>query len=250
MERMTVEIWSDIACPWCYIGKRRFESALARFEHRDDVDVLWRSYQLDPGAPRRYDGTVYDLVARKYGRSPAEAAAMHEQVTALAAAEGLTYRFDRTQPGNTFDAHRLLHLAQARGLQGPVKERLLHAYFTEGVAIGDPDALVAVVADAGLDAAEARAVLAGDAYADDVRTDMQRAAALGIRGVPFFVIDERYGVSGAQPADLFLDALRQAWAESHPITFVNGATGDGVCEGDECALPAAPDVREAPSATR
>ena len=233
---MNVEIWSDIVCPWCYIGKRRFEHALDRFAHRDDVQVTWRSFELDPRSPRRSSTSLNEMLARKYGRTPAQVEAMQAQLTALAAEERLTYRLDQAQHGNTFDAHRLIHLAAQHGLQDAMKERLMQAYFTEGRPIGDPDALVAIAAEVGLDADEARAVLEGTAFASEVRADEQRAAAFGISGVPFFAIDERYGVSGAQSADVFLSALEQAWTAAHPLTMVS-ANGAGVCEDDNCAVP-------------
>jgi predicted DsbA family dithiol-disulfide isomerase len=235
---MKIEIWSDVVCPWCYIGKRRFEAALARFAHRDQVQVVWRSFELDPRAPRRSSGSVNDMLAQKIGGSVTQAATMHAHVTALAAEEGLDYRFDRAQHGNTFDAHRLLHLAAAHGLQAEAKERLLQAYFTDGLAIGDVDTLVAIGAELGLPAEDVRAMLEGDAYADAVRADERRAAALGISGVPFYVIDERYGVSGAQDPSVFLGALEQTWAESHPLTLVGALEADvGSCEDGSCALP-------------
>lgn len=209
---MNVEIWSDIVCPWCYIGKRRFEAALARFPHRDEVAVTWRSFELDPDAPPRSSGTLDELLARKYGQTVEQAAAGHARLTALAAAEGLDYHFDRAQHGNTFDAHRLLHLAAAHDRQDAMKERLMRAYFTEGVPISDPGALVQLAAEIGLDKDEARAALAGDAYAEAVRADERRAAGFGIHGVPFVAIDETYGVSGAQAADVFLATMEKAWA--------------------------------------
>src|ERR1019366_5512117 len=193
---LKVEIWSDVVCPWCYIGKRRFETALAGFAHRDDVEVVWRSFELDPNAPRTQPGTqpgtLNDMLARKYGTTPTQAAAMNAKVTVEAAGEGLEYHLDQARPGNTFDAHRLLHLAADRGLQGALKERLMKAYFTEGLAVGDKDALVPIAVEVGLNEDEVRAVLTGDAYAGAARADEQRAAAFGIRGVPFVIIDEKY----------------------------------------------------------
>jgi predicted DsbA family dithiol-disulfide isomerase len=233
---MKVEIWSDIVCPWCYIGKRRFESGLARFAHRDDVEVIWRSFELDPNAARRSPGTLNELLARKYGMSPERAASSHAQLTALAAEERLEYRFDLARHGNTFDAHRLIHLAAAHNLQDAMKERLLRAYFTEGQAIGDTETLVTLAGEVGIDAGEARRVLSGDQYAADVRADERRAASFGITGVPFVAIDERYGVSGAQPADAFLGALEQAWAAAHPLAMVGAGSATGTCEGDNCAI--------------
>jgi predicted DsbA family dithiol-disulfide isomerase len=213
---MKVEIWSDVVCPWCYIGKRRFERALATFAHRDEVEVVWRSFELDPNAPATVDVDLIERLASKYGVSRAEAESMNARVTANAAEEGLDYRLDIARPGNTFDAHRMLHLAAARGVQLEMKERLLAAYQTEGQPIADAATLVRAAVAVGLDEQEARSVLAGDAYADAVRHDEIEAQQLGVRGVPFFVIDRRYGVSGAQPSDVLLEALDQAWAERVP----------------------------------
>jgi predicted DsbA family dithiol-disulfide isomerase len=210
---MQVEIWSDVVCPWCYVGKRRFESALAQFAERDDIDVVWRSFELDPNAPLQRDLASTEHLAEKYGMSIEQAEASQQRLTDLAAAEGLEYHLDRTAGGNSFDAHRLLHLAAASGLQDALKERLLRAYFTEGEAIGQPDVLQRIAVDAGLDPTEVADVLAGEHFADEVRADEQRARLLGINGVPFFAIDGRYGISGAQSSDLILSALEQAWSE-------------------------------------
>jgi predicted DsbA family dithiol-disulfide isomerase len=209
-----VEIWSDVVCPWCYIGKRRFERGLAAFEHRDDVQVVWRSFELDPRAPKSSEEDPAERLARKYGMSVEEARAAQARVAGLAAEEGLAYRLDLARPANTFDAHRLLHLAAERGVQGAAEERLFAAHFTEGRPLGDPETLVALAAEAGVDEAEAREVLGGDAYAEAVAADEREATELGITGVPFFVIDRRYGISGAQPAELIQRALDQAWSES------------------------------------
>lgn len=235
---MQVEIWSDVVCPWCAIGKRRFETALAGFEHAADVEVRWRSFELDPAAPRTVVGSATRRLADKYGVPLAEAEAMQQRVTDTAAADGLEFRLDLARPGNTVDAHRLLHLAADRGRQGELKDRLLRAYFAEGEPIGDPGTLARLAADAGLDAAEARSVLDSDRYLAEVRADQAQARALGITGVPFFVLDRRYGVSGAQPVEVLLGVLRQAYAESRPLTVV--AAGDS-CADDACAVPARPD---------
>jgi len=206
-----VEIWSDVVCPWCYLGKRRFENALSRFEHRDDVEVVWRSFELDPNAGPSSDAPAAERLAAKYGMSAEEAKANHDRLTALAAADGLEYHLDRTRGGNTFDAHRLIQLGKARGIQDAVKERLMRGYFTETVAIDDRETLITLAAEAGLDADEARAVLASDDYADAVRSDEELARRIGINGVPFFVLGRRYGVSGAQEADVLLEALDKSW---------------------------------------
>jgi predicted DsbA family dithiol-disulfide isomerase len=238
MQPMTVEIWSDIVCPWCYIGKRRFESALARFAHREQIAITWRSFELDPRAPQRTPGALSDMLARKIGVSSAQAVAMNAQVSALAAKEGLDYRLDRAQHGNTFDAHRLIHLAAAHQLQAAAKERLLRAYFSDGLPIGDHETLVTIGVELGIAADEVRAMLASDAYAAAVRADERRAAALGISGVPFFVIDGQYGVSGAQSPEIFLDTLEQVWAKTHPLTQVTSSTAEvGSCDDGSCVVP-------------
>ncbi len=234
---MKVEIWSDVACPWCYIGKRRIEGALAQFEHQDQVEILWRSYQLDPQAPRTSEKTMNEILANKYGMSPKQAAAANDRVSAIAAQDGLDYHMDQVQYGNTFDAHRLIHLAAAHGLQQEMEERFFKAYFTEGARLGDTETLVKLASEVGIDAEEARAVLASDRYADEVRADIQRARRLGVQGVPFFAIDEKYGVSGAQPAEVLKEVLEQAWSEAHPLIKVSGATQDaGVCNDDSCSI--------------
>ncbi len=214
---MKVEIWSDIACPWCYIGRRRFERALDHFEHRDQVEMVWRSFQLDPNAPREYQGTINDMLVETKGIDRRRAEALHAHVTALAAQEGLDYHFERVRPGNSFDAHRLLHLAAHQHRQGEMKERLQKAYFTEGLSYSDPETLVRLGVEVGLDADEIRRTLETDAYAAEVRADIRRAQDLGINGVPFFLFDEKYAISGAQPVELFSMALERTWEESHSI---------------------------------
>ena len=235
---MKVEIWSDVVCPWCYVGKRRFESALAGFEHKADVEIRWRSFELDPSAPPLRDGDPVQRLADKYGMSRAKAQSMNDNLTAMAAVEGLDYHLDKVRSGSTFDAHRLLHLAAAHNLQGALKERLMLAYFTESEPVGDHETLVRLAVETGLDEALVRATLASDDYAADVRADEQQAAAYGISGVPFFVIDARYGVSGAQSAPVLLETLRKAWADANPLTMVaaDGTDQPGSCEGDSCAV--------------
>ncbi len=232
---MKVEIWSDIACPWCSIGKRRFERALEGFPH--PVEVEWKAFELDPHAVGAKEGGYAERLATKYGRSVPQAQQMLDDMTAAAAVEGLDFHFERAQAGSTFDAHRLLALAHERGLQDALKERLLLAYFTEGVAVHDHDSLVRVASEVGLDPADVRQVLTDGTYADRVRADEAEAQALGISGVPFFVLDRRYGVSGAQPPEVLLAALQQAWDEQ-PLSAVAGSvvTGGDACDGDACAV--------------
>jgi predicted DsbA family dithiol-disulfide isomerase len=206
---MPAEIWSDVVCPWCYIGKRRFERALASFGH--PVEVVWRSYELNPTAPPVREGSSAERVARKYGISVQEAAAQYQRITDLAAAEGLDYHLDRARWGRSFDAHRLLHLARERGIESAVKERFLAGYLQEGVAIGLPEELAPLAVSAGLDADEVEAVLSGDAYTEPVRAEEERALEIGITGVPFFVIDGRFAIPGAQDAETMLAVLNRAW---------------------------------------
>ena len=234
---LSVEIWSDVVCPWCYIGKRRFEAALAQFAHRDEVELRWRSFELDAtaGPSDPTPGTYAARLATKYGRSLEQAQGMLDDMTATAAAEGLDFRFDLARPGNTFTAHRLLHLALEHGVQDALKERLDRATFSEGLQVSDPDALAALAVEVGLPEDEVREVLGSDRYADAVREDEGQARAYGISGVPFFVVGGRYGISGAQPAELVLQALQQAWAEQAPLTLVGAGDAPG-CEGDACAV--------------
>lgn len=232
MRLLSVQVWSDLACPWCYVGKRRLEAAIARLPEPAGIEVTWRSFELDPAAPRVGPaGVSYaERLARKYGTSDAEARGMIDRMTAVAAAEGLPFRFDLVRPGNTFDAHRLLHLARARGAQDALKERLLRGYLTEGEALGDPATLARLAAEAGLDGDEVRGVLSGEAYADGVRADEQEARRLGIHAVPFFVLGGRYGVSGAQPVEVLQQALSVARAEAPPPAVPEGE----VCGPDGC----------------
>jgi predicted DsbA family dithiol-disulfide isomerase len=215
-----VEIWSDIACPWCYIGKRRFEAALERFEHRDDVHVTWRSFELDPGAPHERTGDRAERLAEKYGMSVEQAREAERQLTGVAAGEGLPFRFDIARSGTTFDGHRLVHLAETHDLQDAMKERLLRAYFTEGELMSDHDTLVRLAGEVGLDQREVRELLAGERYADQVRADERTAGELGISAVPTFVLDRKLGASGAQPPEALLDLLRQGWAKRSPASAI------------------------------
>jgi predicted DsbA family dithiol-disulfide isomerase len=241
-----VEIWSDVVCPWCYIGKRRFEAALARFAHRDEVEVEWRSFELDPSTESAHaagEGPAHaELIAAKYGMPLAQAEAAVASVTQAAAGEGLDFHLDSSLRSNTFDAHRLIHLAADRGLQDAAKERFMRAYFSESQPVGDAATLVRLAVEAGLDRAEAEQVLAGDGYADAVRSDEAEARALGISGVPFFVVDRKFGVSGAQPADQLLAVLDRAWSERSPLTLVGSAAvgtpegTDQACGPDGCPI--------------
>lgn len=208
---MKVEIWSDVVCPWCYIGKRRFERALEGFD--EEVELIWRSFQLDPGEPEVLTTPLDEALAVKYRMTLPQAREMMAQMTRTAAGEGLTFDFDRAQRGNTLDAHRLLHFAAQHRLQGEMKERLLRAYMSEGRAISNREELAALAGEVGLDADEAATMLAGDAFTEAVRQDVVRARELGVQGVPFFLLDGKVGISGAQPPELIrrgLESVRNA----------------------------------------
>ncbi|GAA2277595.1 DsbA family oxidoreductase [Streptomyces atrovirens] len=234
---MRVEIWSDIACPWCYVGKARFEKALAAFPHREQVEVVHRSFELDPGRAKDDIQPVITMLTKKYGMSEAQAEAGEDNLGTQAAAEGLPYRTRGRDHGNTFDMHRLLHFAREQGRQTELLDLLYRANFAEERSVfNDDERLVGLAGAAGLDADAVRAVLADPkAYADEVRADEREAAELGVNGVPFFVLDRKYGVSGAQPAEVFTQALTRAWGERPPLTLVDGDAE--ACGPDGCAVP-------------
>jgi len=234
MKKLRVDIWSDVVCPWCAIGKRRFEAALARFAHKDEVEVVWRAFELDPSAPAVQPGDNATRLARKYGRTREQAVAMMQQVAETAKREGLYFDLVHARSGNTFDAHRVLHLAAERGVQDAVKERFLRGYMTEQQPIGDREVLVRLAAEAGLDPEEVRVTLAGDSFAAEVREEEDVAHRLGIHGVPFFVMGGAIGVSGAQPAEVLLGALEQAWGRAAAEGEAPEAEG-AVCGPDGCA---------------
>ncbi len=227
---MEVEIWSDIACPWCYVGKRRFESALSQFDHAGEVKITWRSFELDPEAAPETEGEMAQRLADKYGMSIEQARTMEASMTATAAAEGLDYHLDIRRSANTFDGHRLIHLATEHGLGDAMKERLLRAHFSEGELVSDHDALVKLATEVGLDADEARSMLASDRFADEVRADEVTARQFGISGVPTFVVDRQIGLSGAQAPAQLLALLDQGWEQRAPVAVA--ADGDaGAVDG-------------------
>ncbi|MDP9888468.1 DsbA family oxidoreductase [Pseudarthrobacter enclensis] len=232
---MKIEIWSDVACPWCFIGKRRFEAALAAFPHRDAVDVVWRSYQLDPTLPEHYDGTELEYLSSRKGMPARQVSEMFDHVAAQAKGEGLDYHFDQVVVANSFTAHRLIHLAAAHGQQDAAKERLLSDHFEHGKDIGSRGYLSALAGDLGLPADEVEQLFTTDKYSDEVRHDFQEARALGISGVPFFVIDRKFGLSGAQPTETFTAALNQAWQDANPLVLVNSSEAEA-CGPDGCTV--------------
>jgi predicted DsbA family dithiol-disulfide isomerase len=235
-----IEIWSDVVCPWCYIGKRRLETALAGFAHAEDVEIVYRSFQLDPSAPQVPVETVAEHLGSVYGGGPAAGRQMVERTEAVAAEEGLLFRLGEAKRVSTVDAHRLLHLALDSGgpaLQGVLEEELFAAYFLRAENVADHDLLRRTAEKAGLPTDAVDAVLSGDRYADAVERDIREAAALGATGVPFFVVDRKLGVSGAQPAEVFGQVLDRAWAEAHPsLEHVGGPESTDACGPDGCAI--------------
>ena len=228
MAGIKVEVWSDIVCPWCYIGKRRLEAAVAALG--TPVELTWRSFELDPNAPQRHTLPMTELLAKKYGMSVKQAEQAQTRVTETAAADGLTFALDKAQGGNTFQGHRLIQRAKERGLGDAMKERLMRAYFTEGRPISDPATLRALALEVGLTAEDVTAAFETPLYAEQVRADEQQAQRLGIRGVPFFVIGGKYGVSGAQPAEVLAQAIAQAQRELTPEITQGPTCDDDVCE--------------------
>ncbi|WP_127496752.1 DsbA family oxidoreductase [Paenibacillus glycanilyticus] len=222
---MKVEIWTDIVCPYCYIGKRKFEEGLEKFEHRDSVEIVYRSFELDPHMAINANDDIYGLSAQKFGSTRAHMKAVHDDITKRAELEGLTFHYDTAIHTNTFDAHRLLHYSVQFGKTNELLERLYKAYFTDSLHIGDVNTLVTIAREVGLDVAETAAMLESEQYAAEVRADELKAQKLGVRGVPYFLINGKYAISGAQTKDVFTEALQQAWEEEHPIQ-IHSVIGD------------------------
>ena len=234
---MKVEIWSDVVCPFCYIGKRKFENALKDFAHRDEVEVVWHSFELTPDFQPIPGESIHESLAKKKGVSVEEGKAMNDYMTKAAQEVGLNYDFDRTIPANTFLAHQLIHLGTHHGRQDATKERLMAAYYLEGQNVGDLDTLVKLGTEVGLDAAESRAALTAGTYAEAVRLDEYQAQQINVRGVPFFVFEDKYAVSGAQPSELFTEVLEKVWDEFKPAKSVPVLVADGsACGPDGCEI--------------
>lgn len=235
---MRIEIWSDVVCPWCYIGKRRLEQALAAFPHRDHVEVVYRSFELDPTAPQEAVETTVQALARKWGTDVLGARQAMARGDEVAAEVGLHFVHHDAPRARTVDAHRLLHLASDHGVQADLKEALLAAYFLRGESMGDHDVLRKAAVAVGLDPARVDAVLDGREYADAVLADVDQARAFGATGVPFYVVDRKYGISGAQPTEVFTQVLERAWDEAHPQLDVVGGESGGAdaCGPDGCAI--------------
>lgn len=235
---MKVEIWSDFMCPFCYIGKRRFETALNQFPHKEEVEVVYRSFELDPNTSYKPGVSIIDILSAKYGMSIEQVQASNDNITKQAAQDGLTYHLDKIIPSNSFDAHRLVHFASQHGKMKEMTERLFLAYFTETRNLEEKGLLADLAAEVGLSRDDAAAVLAGDAFSAEVRADEEAANRIGVRGVPFFVLGGKYAVSGAQPVDVFIDALQKAYGEEKPLILISDDdNADGICTDGSCEVP-------------
>ncbi|WP_223653070.1 DsbA family oxidoreductase [Hymenobacter psoromatis] len=231
---MKIEIWSDVVCPFCYIGKRRLEHALGEFAHRADVQVQWKSFQLNPDFAPVPGESIHASLAQKKGVSEAEGRRMNDHMALVAQEVGLAYDFDRAVPANTFLAHQLIHFGAHHGRQDAAKERLMAAYYQEGRDLNNLDTLVNLAAEIGLDADAARQALLAGTYANEVRRDEYEAQQIGVRGVPFFVFEDKYAVSGAQPSAVFAEVLEKVWAENHPQAHPTVLADGPACGPDGC----------------
>ncbi|MFJ7935038.1 DsbA family protein [Sporosarcina sp. NPDC096371] len=235
---MKIEIWSDYVCPFCYIGKRRFEEALKETGLKESAEVVFKAFELDPNSPATSDQTMPEVLAQKYGTSVEEAKRMTENVKVQAESVGLHYNFDKMAPANTFNAHRLAKLAEQQGIGAQASERLLQAYFIDAEKIGMEEVLLRIAEEVGISRDRAKQVLDSDEFAAEVNTDIAEARQIGVQGVPFFVINRKYAISGAQPAEAFAEALRKVAEEEgiQPSLKVLGTDGEGLCTDDGCEI--------------
>ncbi|MFJ5716956.1 DsbA family oxidoreductase [Neobacillus sp. NPDC093127] len=237
---MKIEVWSDYVCPFCYIGKRRLEEALSQFPDKDKVEVEFKSFELDPNSSKNSGENIHEVLAKKYGMSLEKAKQANQGVGSQAATVGLTFNFDEMKPTNTFDAHRLAKFAKTQGKEAVVSEKLLHAYFAESKHIGDLETLADIAEDAGLNRQEVVTILNDKhAFAADVRQDESLAQQYGVRGVPYFVINQKYAISGAQPTETFIGALQKVWQEesASPMLQDLSTTDDASCADGNCVIP-------------
>ncbi|WHY84125.1 DsbA family oxidoreductase [Neobacillus novalis] len=237
---MKIEVWSDYVCPFCYIGKRRLEEALSQFPDKDKVEVEFKSFELDPNSPKNSGENIHEVLAKKYGMSLEKAKQANQGVGSQAASVGLRFNFDEMKPTNTFDAHRLAKFAKTQGKEAVVSEKLLHAYFTESKDIGNLETLADIAEDAGLTRQEVISILNDkNAFAADVRQDESLAQQYGVRGVPYFVINQKYAISGAQPTETFFGALQKVWQEesASPMLQDLSTTEDASCADGNCVIP-------------
>jgi predicted DsbA family dithiol-disulfide isomerase len=225
---MKVEIWSDVVCPFCYIGKRKFEKALEGFAAKDKVEIEWKSFQLDPQLDNKEGLSVHEYLGKRKGGTPADGKRMNDQMAAIAKEVGLEYNFDKAIINNTLTAHQLLHFAKTKGIQNQMKERIFKAYYTEGKDIGKIETLVQLAAELGLNEVETRKVLEENVYAKEVLADQEHAYQIGVQGVPFFVFNNKYAVSGAQQPETFAQVLEKVWNEENPVLMVEQS--EGICD--------------------
>ncbi|MCA1058657.1 DsbA family oxidoreductase [Rossellomorea aquimaris] len=235
---MKIEVWSDYVCPFCYIGKRHLEEALEKFPQRDKVEIEFKSFELDPSAPVNTENSIQEILAKKYGTSLEQAQNMTDRMSQQALTVGLDFRFDTNIPTNTFDAHRLTKYAKTKGKEADLTEILLHAHFTLSKHIGDKGTLSELAKHAGLDEKEALAVLNGEDFSQDVRMDEDEARQIGVQGVPFFVINRKYAISGAQPSDVFLNSIQKVWEEENQTSPLQPLGTEGMaCDENGCEVP-------------
>jgi predicted DsbA family dithiol-disulfide isomerase len=235
---MKVEIWSDVMCPFCYIGKRKFEAAIRQFPGAQNIELVWKSFQLDPDLVSNGEQNTYQYLADRKGMSYEQSVQLHDNVVKMAADAGLEYNFDRSVVANSFDAHRLLQLAKTHGLGDILEEELFRSYFTEGKDIGDHATLMEIGSNAGLNEQEIVAMLAGERFSTEVKRDIFEAQQIGVRGVPFFVFDRKYAISGAQQTEVFLETLEKSfaeWRKDHPAVNLDITEGDSCTPDGECS---------------
>ncbi len=235
---MKIEVWSDYVCPFCYIGKRRLEIALEKFEGKENVELIFKSFELDPQAKKKYDENIYELIAKKYGMSLEESKALNNQIKEQAKEVGLNYDLDNLKYTNTFDAHRIAQYAKEEGKMNKLSERILKGYFIEALDISNHDVLIELAKEVGLDSKKVSEVLTSDKYSEDVRRDESTAAKVGVRGVPYFVFNDKYAISGAQSSEAFLEVLEKVSKEE--IEMVNPSNNDenqrGICMDGKCNI--------------
>ncbi|MBN2268922.1 MAG: DsbA family oxidoreductase [Acholeplasmataceae bacterium] len=233
---MKIEIWSDFACPFCYIGKTRFEQALSEFKHNDKVEVVYKAYQLNPNAPTKMVKDAYETFAEGHGMTKDQAKQRFDMFTQNAKSVGLEYRYDIIQMTNTFDAHRIAKWANKFNKEDAVTARFMKAYFTEGKNLADQATLVSLVEELGLNTQEASRILESKDYSDEVYNQIQEARQIGVQGVPFFVLNRKYGISGAQQKEYFTQALEQIWKEENPLEILQDQDDSQACDHDECGI--------------
>lgn len=231
---MKIEIWSDFACPFCYIGKTRFETALNQFKNKDEVEVVYKAYQLNPYAPKTMEGNAYEAFAKGHNMTVKEAKDRFKMFEQNAKTVGLTYNYDIIQMTNTFDAHRLAKFASTKNLEEKLTSRLMKAYFTDGKNLSDIDTLVKLATEVGLDQKQAKEVLVSNQFKDEVSAQIDEARKVGVQGVPFFVINRKYGVSGAQQTEYFTQVLEQIWQEDHPVQTLGNQDDSQSCNDEGC----------------